>query len=70
MEFEYDTKNVLHVRIDRKRKFLGTVFLRALGLYNVDDIIRTFYDVRRVAIDETTVESMATAEQELSLIHI
>ncbi len=32
VEFEYDQKNVLYVRIDRKRKFLGTIFLRALGL--------------------------------------
>ena len=32
VEFEYDSKNLLHVRIDRKRKFLATVFLRALGL--------------------------------------
>jgi DNA-directed RNA polymerase subunit beta len=32
VEFEYDNKNLLHVRIDRKRKFYGTVFLRALGL--------------------------------------
>jgi len=30
VEFEYDTKNLLYVRIDRKRKFLATVFLRAL----------------------------------------
>ena len=29
VEFEYDTKNLLYVRIDRKRKFLATVFLRA-----------------------------------------
>src|SRR6187402_1001043 len=32
VEFEYDSKNLLHVRIDRKRKFLASVFLRALGL--------------------------------------
>jgi len=25
VEFEYDQKNVLYVRIDRKRKFLGTI---------------------------------------------
>ena len=30
VEFEYDQKNTLYVRIDRKRKFLGTIFLRAL----------------------------------------
>ena len=31
VEFEFDSKNLLHVRIDRKRKFLASVFLRALG---------------------------------------
>jgi DNA-directed RNA polymerase subunit beta len=33
VEFEYDQKNLLYVRIDRKRKFLATIFLRALGLW-------------------------------------
>ena len=45
VEFEYDTKNLLYVRIDRKRKFLASVFLRALGLRGADEIIRTFYEV-------------------------
>src|SRR5215216_1931781 len=40
VEFEYDTKNLLYVRIDRKRKFLGTVFLRALGLIDKIDLER------------------------------
>ncbi len=31
VEFEYDQKGVLFVRIDRKRKFPATIFLRALG---------------------------------------
>jgi len=39
VEFEYDQKNVLYVRIDRKRKFLGTIFLRALGLRSGEDIL-------------------------------
>jgi DNA-directed RNA polymerase subunit beta len=38
VEFEYDTKNLLYVRIDRKRKFLGTVFVRALGLMDKLDL--------------------------------
>src|SRR5499427_2621236 len=50
VEFEYDQKNVLYVRIDRKRKFLGTIFLRALGLRSGEDILRTFYTVDRLAI--------------------
>jgi DNA-directed RNA polymerase subunit beta len=32
VEFEYDAKNILYVRIDRKRKFLASTFVRALGL--------------------------------------
>src|SRR5438552_12253996 len=36
VEFEYDSKNLLYVRIDRKRKFLASVFLRALGLRGAD----------------------------------
>ena len=40
VEFEYDQKNVLYVRIDRKRKFLGTIFLRALGLRSDEDILK------------------------------
>ena len=48
VEFEYDAKNLLYVRIDRKRKFLATVFLRALGLRGHDEIIRTFYTVEKI----------------------
>ena len=50
VEFEYDQKNMLYVRIDRKRKFLGTIFLRALGLRSDEEILRTFYTVDRIAI--------------------
>ncbi len=52
VEFEYDQKNVLYVRIDRKRKFLGTIFLRALGLRGGDDILKTFYTVDRLAVKD------------------
>jgi DNA-directed RNA polymerase subunit beta len=50
VEFEYDTKNLLYVRIDRKRKFLATVFLRALGLRGADEIIRSFYTVDKLTL--------------------
>ena len=55
VEFEYDQKNVLYVRIDRKRKFLGTIFLRALGLRSDEDILRTFYTVDRLALKDKKV---------------
>ncbi len=52
VEFEYDQKNLLYVRIDRKRKFLASVFLRALGLRGADEIIRTFYSVDRILLNQ------------------
>lgn len=44
IEFEFDKKQVLFVRIDRKRRFPGTVFLRALGLETNAQLIQTFYN--------------------------
>jgi DNA-directed RNA polymerase subunit beta len=44
VEFEYDQKNILYVRIDRKRKFLATTFLRALGLNSDSEILRGFHE--------------------------
>ena len=43
VEFEFDQKGILYVRIDRKRKFLATTFLRALGLNSDSEILSTFY---------------------------
>jgi DNA-directed RNA polymerase subunit beta len=55
VEFEYDTKNLLYVRIDRKRKFLASVFLRALGLRGADEIIRAFYVVDKLYLRKGTL---------------
>src|SRR5271156_2707851 len=52
VEFEYDIKNLLYVRIDRKRKFYGTVFLRALGLKTDSEILKAFYNVSEVNIKD------------------
>ncbi|MGD0134553.1 MAG: DNA-directed RNA polymerase subunit beta, partial [Bryobacteraceae bacterium] len=52
VEFEYDNKNLLYVRIDRKRKFYGTVFLRALGLKSDAEILKAFYNVSEIAIKD------------------
>jgi DNA-directed RNA polymerase subunit beta len=52
VEFEYDSKNLLHVRIDRKRKFLATVFLRAMGLKTDAEILKTFYKTDKVVVRE------------------
>jgi DNA-directed RNA polymerase subunit beta len=56
VEFEYETaKNILYVRIDRKRKFLATIFLRALGLKSDEEIIRAFYKTDRLTIESKKI---------------
>ncbi len=53
VEFEYETsKNILYVRIDRKRKFVATIFLRALGLKSDEEIIRKFYTVDNITVQK------------------
>jgi 3-phosphoshikimate 1-carboxyvinyltransferase len=52
VEFEYDSKNLLHVRIDRKRKFLATVFLRAMGLKTDAEILKTFFKWDKIVVRE------------------
>ena len=43
LDFEFDAKDILHVRIDRRRKLPATVLLHALG-YPSDEILDMFYD--------------------------
>ena len=52
VEFEFDSKNLLHVRIDRKRKFLASVFLRALGMKSDAEILKRFYKSDRILVRE------------------
>ncbi len=42
LDFEFDPKDILHVRIDRRRKFPATILLKAIGL-STDDILKEFY---------------------------
>jgi DNA-directed RNA polymerase subunit beta len=66
VEFEYDQKNTLYVRIDRKRKFLGTIFLRALGLRSDEEILKTFYTVDRIHIENGKLQWAVQADTKRS----
>ena len=43
LDFEFDPKDLLFVRIDRRRKLPASILLRALG-YNAEDILATFFE--------------------------
>jgi len=47
IDFEFDTKDILYVRIDRRRKLPATVLLRALG-YDTEALLNYFYEAERV----------------------
>ncbi|SFS21169.1 DNA-directed RNA polymerase subunit beta [Granulicella pectinivorans] len=66
VEFEYDQKNTLYVRIDRKRKFLGTIFLRALGLRTDEEILKTFYTVDTIQVVDGKLKWNVTPEGTLT----
>ncbi|MES2208524.1 MAG: DNA-directed RNA polymerase subunit beta [Pseudomonadota bacterium] len=43
LDFEFDPKDILYFRIDRRRKMLGTTLLKALG-YNSEQILEEFFN--------------------------
>jgi len=48
IDLEYDAKDILYVRIDRRRKFPVTTLLKALG-YNSQELLRFFYDTEKLS---------------------
>lgn len=73
LEFEVSKHDVIAARIDRRRKVVATVILRALGIENNDDIKKLFKDVD---IDpnhkyiESTLEKDVTETKEEALLEI
>ena len=45
LDFEFDTKNLLNIRIDRRRKLHASVMLKSLGLSD-DEILKYFYEFK------------------------
>jgi len=57
LDFEFDPKDILFVRIDRRRKLPATILLRALG-YTADEILSMFFesDTFHIEGDQVKVE--------------
>ncbi len=45
--FEYDPKEILYVRINKRRKIPSTILFRALG-YSKQDILKLFYPITKI----------------------
>ncbi len=51
LDFEFDTKDILYVRIDRRRKLPATILLKALG-YTSDELLNHFYKTEEIFVEE------------------
>jgi DNA-directed RNA polymerase subunit beta len=74
VEFEIDPKGLFGVRIDRKRKFPGTVFLRALGLESDELILKKFYSAVKLSFEKgkarLVLPPAVLPKEELRLKHL
>ena len=52
LDFEFDHKDCLFVRIDRRRKLPATILLRALG-FSSEEILSIFFDTNTVHITDS-----------------
>ncbi|MES2706667.1 MAG: DNA-directed RNA polymerase subunit beta [Verrucomicrobiota bacterium] len=60
LEVQFDTNDLLYVYLDRRRrrrKFLATTFLRAIGYGKDEDIIKQFYNIEDLKLKATLDEA-------------
>ncbi|HYD46874.1 MAG TPA: DNA-directed RNA polymerase subunit beta, partial [Terriglobales bacterium] len=62
VDFEFDPRDILYVRIDRRRKFHATVLLRALGM-TTEDILNYYYKNDTILVDSKRVAKVFKPDQ-------
>jgi DNA-directed RNA polymerase subunit beta len=62
LDFEFDPKDILFSRIDRRRKIPATIMLRALGM-STEEIISEFYETDSYTIDKDSVKVALVPER-------
>ncbi|OQA21469.1 MAG: DNA-directed RNA polymerase subunit beta [Actinobacteria bacterium ADurb.Bin346] len=70
IELETDKKNIAYVRIDRRRKFLLTIFLKSIGFGNNENMLSIFGPFDKVGCIKNTLEKDVTETEEEALIEI
>ncbi len=61
LDFECDQKDWIYVRIDKRRKMLATILLKALG-YSVEELLNYFYPSERIVIEGRNIEKSIELE--------
>ena len=66
IDFEFDPKDILYMRIDRRRKFPATVLLRALGM-TTEDLLNYYYKKDIISLDPKGYAKKFEPEQLLGM---
>ena len=61
IEFEYDIKDLIYVRLDRRKKMLVTVLLRALGWETDETILKLYAKTEQVKLDKSLIDRVTAA---------
>ncbi len=61
LDFEFDPKDILYVRIDRRRKMPATVLIKALGL-SEEEILNFFYKSERITCEGKAIYKSVVPE--------
>ncbi len=51
IDFEFDHKDLIYCRIDRKKKFLATMLIKALNL-SIDELLKYFYQIETLILNK------------------
>lgn len=70
IEIETDKKNIAYVRIDRRRKFLLTIFLKSIGFGNNENLLSIYGPYDKTGCIKNTLEKDITETEEEALIEI
>jgi len=62
LDFEFDPKDCVFARIDRRRKLPATIVLRALG-YETTDILSNFFETHKISFTKARIEMELVAER-------
>ena len=62
VEFSIDIHDVIHVHIDKKKKFPATALLRAFGHGNDPDVLNLFYGIRELNLADVAGDKAFTRE--------
>ncbi|MCA0174761.1 MAG: DNA-directed RNA polymerase subunit beta [Proteobacteria bacterium] len=62
LDFEFDPKDILYFRVDRRRKMPVTILLKAIGM-NPEQILSTFFESDRFKLMDTGAQMSFTPER-------